>query len=49
MYNIIIPDSKVAKEATQLVSEISPEFLYNHCLRTYAFGDSLGKKIWIEI
>lgn len=44
MYNIMIPDSKVAKEATQLVYEISPEFLYNHCLRTYAFGDALGKK-----
>ncbi|QGG52145.1 HD domain-containing protein [Lysinibacillus pakistanensis] len=48
MYNIIIPDSKVAKEATQLVSEISPEFLYNHCLRTYAFGDSLGKKYGLK-
>lgn len=44
MYNIMIPDSKVATEATQLVYEISPEFLYNHCLRTYAFGDALGQK-----
>ncbi|MCC2252259.1 MAG: HD domain-containing protein [Bacillota bacterium] len=44
MDNIIIPDSKVAKEATQLVYEISPKFLYNHCLRTYAFGGALGKK-----
>ncbi|MFS1514613.1 HD domain-containing protein [Chengkuizengella sp. SCS-71B] len=44
MYNITIPKSNVAKEATKLVHEISPEFLYNHCLRTYAFGDELGKK-----
>lgn len=44
MQNIIIPDSKVAKDATQLIYEISPAFLYNHCLRTYAFGDALGKK-----
>ncbi|GGE54676.1 HD domain-containing protein [Priestia taiwanensis] len=40
---IIIPDSRVAKEASKLVYEISPEFLYNHCLRTYAFGDALGR------
>ncbi|WP_426453001.1 HD domain-containing protein [Paenibacillus sp. S-38] len=44
MYQITIPDSRLANKAAQLVLEISPEFLYNHCMRTYAFGDALGKK-----
>ncbi|MFB9324479.1 HD domain-containing protein [Paenibacillus aurantiacus] len=44
MYQIMIPDSKLAQKATRLVYEISPDFLYNHCLRTFAFGDALGQK-----
>ncbi|RUT33655.1 HD domain-containing protein [Paenibacillus zeisoli] len=48
MYSIMIPDSRLASKAAQLVSEISPEFLYNHCMRTYAFGDSLGKKYGLK-
>ncbi|PUA40799.1 phosphohydrolase [Paenibacillus elgii] len=42
MYNLEIPDSKATQEATRLVYDISPEFLYNHCMRTYAFGGALG-------
>ncbi|NGP46527.1 HD domain-containing protein [Bacillaceae bacterium SIJ1] len=48
MQNMIIPDSKIAKEATQLIYDISPEFLYNHCLRTYAFGDVLGQQYGLK-
>ncbi|WP_433944751.1 HD domain-containing protein [Paenibacillus sp. SN-8-1] len=48
MYTMTMPDSSLAKKAAQLVSEISPEFLYNHCMRTYAFGDSLGKKYGLK-
>lgn len=48
MYRITIPDSKLAQKATRLVYEISPAFLYNHCLRTYAFGDALGKKLGLK-
>ncbi|SHN15271.1 HD domain-containing protein [Gracilibacillus kekensis] len=48
MNNINIPDSKIAKRATKLVYEISPKFLYNHCLRTYAFGDVLGKNYGLK-
>lgn len=48
MYPITIPDSRLAKQATQLVFEISPEFLYNHCMRTYAFGDALGRKYGLK-
>jgi len=38
-----IPDSKIAKEATELLLEVSPAFLANHCLRTFVFGDLLGQ------
>ncbi len=33
-----IPDSTIAKQATELVREISSELLLNHCYRTYFFG-----------
>ncbi len=39
-----IPDSELAKKATQLVSEVSPKFLYNHCVRTYLFAEILGRR-----
>ena len=39
-----IPDSELAKKATQLVAEVSPKFLYHHCVRTYLFGEILGKR-----
>lgn len=37
-----IPDSSLAQQATELVRELSDEFLLNHCYRTYAFGCILG-------
>lgn len=43
-----IPDSKIAKKATQLVAEVSPKFLYHHCVRSYLFGDILGKRDGIK-
>lgn len=39
-----IPDSEIAKKATQLVIEVSPKSLYHHCVRTYLFGEILGKR-----
>ena len=39
-----IPDSKIAKKATRLVAEVSPKSLYNHCIRTFIFGEILGKR-----
>lgn len=42
--NRTIPDSEICKKATQLVAEISPTFLCNHCIRTFLFGDLLGKR-----
>ena len=43
-----IPDSELAKKATQLVAEVSPKFLYHHCVRSYLFGDILGKRDGIK-
>ena len=37
-----IPDSEICKKATQLVTEISPTSLCNHCIQTFLFGDLLG-------
>lgn len=39
-----IPDSEICKKATQLVAEVSPTFLCNHCIRTFLFGDLLGQR-----
>ena len=33
-----IPDSSIATKATELVRDLSDEYLLNHCYRTYAFG-----------
>ncbi len=37
-----IPDSALAKQATELVRELSDDVVLNHCLRSYAFGCVLG-------
>jgi hypothetical protein len=38
-----IVDSKIAIEATELARQSSPEFLFNHAMRTYLFGALAGK------
>ncbi|GAB4560067.1 MAG: hypothetical protein Tsb0020_06420 [Haliangiales bacterium] len=37
------PDSALATRADALVRSLSPDYLYNHCLRTYAFGVAIGR------
>lgn len=39
-----LPDSEIARHATELVCEASPAFLANHCVRTYLFGAALGMR-----
>jgi hypothetical protein len=39
---LTIPDTEIAKKVTKLVSEVSPDFLVNHSIRTYLFGAALG-------
>lgn len=36
--DLVIPDTKLAQSALALLNASSPQFLCNHCLRTYAFG-----------
>jgi hypothetical protein len=38
------PDSELCRSATALVARVSPPFLFNHCVRTFLFGDALGKR-----
>lgn len=38
-----IPDSQLCRKATTLVEKVSPDFLRNHCLRTFIFGQQLGQ------
>jgi hypothetical protein len=43
-YQISIPDSDLAQKATRLVQEVSPQFLYHHCVRTFVFADLIGQR-----
>ncbi|CAD0218104.1 HD domain-containing protein [Chryseobacterium sp. JV274] len=41
---IIIPDSKIATEATELLLEHGTEFIYNHSLRVFLFSSLNAKR-----
>src|ERR1700754_5111422 len=41
---IAIPDSKIAKEATELLLEHGTEFIYNHSLRVFIFSALNGNR-----
>lgn len=41
---IKIPDSSIAKQATELLLEHGTEFLYNHSLRVFLFSSLNGKR-----
>jgi hypothetical protein len=43
-YEISIPDSDLAQKATRVVQEVSPQFLYHHCMRTFVFADLIGQR-----
>lgn len=38
------PDSELCQRATSLVAELSPPFLFNHCVRSFLFGDAIGQR-----
>jgi len=38
------PDSVLCQRATALVAELSPDFLFNHCARSFLFADAIGKR-----
>jgi hypothetical protein len=41
---IIIPDSTIANQATELLLEHGTEFIYNHSLRVFLFSSLNGKR-----
>lgn len=41
---IIIPDSSIAQQATELLLEHGTEFIYNHSLRVFLFSSLNGKR-----
>jgi hypothetical protein len=38
------PDSDLCRKATALVARVSQPPLFNHCVRTFLFGDALGRR-----
>ena len=45
---IKIPDSKIAREAAELVRQHEPELLFNHSVRVYVFGAMKGMRQNLE-
>jgi hypothetical protein len=41
---VVVPDSKLAREATELVRDTEPSLLFNHSTRVYYFGSLAGKR-----
>jgi HD superfamily phosphodiesterase len=41
---IAIPDSRLARDATEMIRSIEPDLLYNHSLRVYSFGALQGRR-----
>jgi HD superfamily phosphodiesterase len=41
---VIVPDSKLAREATELVRDTEPPLLFNHSTRVYYFSSLAGKR-----
>ena len=41
---VTIPDSRIAREATELVRDTVSQLLFNHSSRVYYFAASTGKR-----
>jgi hypothetical protein len=41
---VTVPDSRLAREATELIRSVEPDLLYNHSLRVYSFGALQGER-----
>jgi len=44
MFGVVIPDSKLVHEVTQLIRDTESELLFNHSARVYLWGALLGKR-----
>src|ERR1700746_454654 len=45
---VTIPDSKLARELTELVRDTESPLLFNHSTRVYYFGSLAGKKLGLS-
>jgi hypothetical protein len=45
---IVIPDSALAKDATELVQAAAPPLLYHHSRRVYLFGSLQGRRLGLQ-
>jgi hypothetical protein len=42
---VAIPDSRLARDVTELIRSVEPDLLYHHSLRVYAFGALQGDRL----
>ncbi len=47
-FDVVIPDSQLAREVTQLIRDTESELLFNHSTRVYLWGALLGKRKNLE-
>jgi hypothetical protein len=45
---VAVPDSRLAREATELIRGVEPDLLYQHSLRVYAFGALQGNRLGLS-
>ena len=45
---VTVPDTRLAREATELVRETESSLLFNHSSRVYYFGSLAGKKLGLK-
>jgi HD superfamily phosphodiesterase len=45
---VAIPDSQLAREATELIRSAQSDLLYNHSLRVYSFGALQGNRLGLS-
>jgi HD superfamily phosphodiesterase len=43
-----IPDTQLAREATELIRTVESDLLYNHSLRVYSFGALQGERLGLD-
>jgi hypothetical protein len=45
---VAIPDSSLARDATELIRSVESDLLYNHSLRVYSFGALQGNRLGLN-
>ena len=45
---VAVPDSRLAREATELIRDIEPDLLFDHSMRVYVFGSLEGERLGLR-